>query len=328
MSKKTHLKTASYNHDLETEVTRHGPRRLKRLTRSLPLYAMMLPGLVYLFMNNYIPMFGSYIAFKDLDFSKGMWGSDWVGFTNFEFLFKSPDFPTIVFNTLTYNIMFLTFNTIVSVAIAIFLSELNRKWEVKFHQTVILLPNLMSMVIISYIVFAFLSYDVGLINKSLLASIGSDPISWYSVPWYWRIILPIVAIWKNVGYLSVIYYAAILGVDPGLYEAAEIDGASRWQRIRKVTLPLIRPTIITMLVLGVGTIMSSDFGMFYQVPMDSGAIYKSTNVVTTYVYRALLQQMDTAMSSAAGLFQSVIGFVLVMVTNLIIRKVDKDSAIF
>ena len=273
-------------------------------------------------------MIGVGLAFKNFNYSQGFFKSPWCGWENFEFLFKNPDFWTITRNTILYNLAFLLINTAVAVAIAIFLNQIRSKWMLKFYQTSMLLPYMISMVIVSYIGYAFLRVDTGFINKGILEPLGLERISWYSDAGKWIFILPVVNLWKNAGYLVIIYFASIIGIDKTYYEAARIDGASRWQEITRITIPLIRPTVITMFILSIGKIFNSDFGLFYQVPMNSGALYKTTNVITTFVYRALLERGDIGMSSAAGLYQSVVGFVLVLITNQIVRKVDADNSMF
>ena len=296
--------------------------------RNFPLVLMLVPGMIYLLINNYIPMAGVILAFKDFNYNQGFLKSPWCGFGNFEFLFRNPDFFVITRNTILYNLVFLIINTIVAVAIAIFFNQIRSRLMLKFYQTSMLLPYMISMVIVSYICYAFLSADTGFINKSILEPLWIDRVSWYSDSGKWIFILPIVNLWKNAGYLVIIYFASIIGIDKTYYEAAKIDGASRWQEITRITIPLIRPTIITMFILSIGRIFNSDFGLFYQVPMNSGALYNTTNVITTFVYRALLERGDIGMSSAAGLYQSAVGFVLVLITNQIVRKVDADNSMF
>ena len=296
--------------------------------KTLPLLIMMLPGLFYLLINNYIPMFGIFIAFKNINYAKGIFESPWAGLSNFKFLFQNPSFWTITWNTIGYNIVFLVLNTVVAVAIAIFLNEIRSRKTLKTYQTLVLLPYLISMVIVSYICYAFLNSDTGFINNSILRPLGLEEIQWYSDAKQWRWILPLVNLWKNVGYLVIIYFASVIGIDRTYYEAAKIDGATKWQQVTRITLPLLRPTIITMTILAIGKIFNSDFGLFYQVPMNSGALFKTTNVITTFVYRGLLEQGDIGMSSAAGFYQSVVGFILVLVTNQIIRKIDAQNSMF
>ena len=293
-----------------------------------PLYLMMLPALLYLLINNYIPMAGMVIAFKKLNFAKGIWASPWAGIKNFKFLFASKDAWIITRNTLLYNIAFILVNMVVGIAIAILITEVRNTKLKKVYQSAILLPFLMSMVILSYIVYALLSAENGLVNNSILPLFHIDSIQWYQEPKYWPVILIIANCWKGVGYGCLIYIASLIGIDPSFYEAARLDGASKWQEITKITLPSLVPTIITLLLLSIGRIFYSDFGLFYQVPMNSGVLFPTTNVIDTYVYRALIEQGNISMSSAAGVYQSLVGFCVVMLSNWIVRKVDKDQALF
>ena len=293
-----------------------------------PLYLMMLPALLYLLINNYIPMAGMVIEFKKLNFAKGIWASPWAGLDNFKFLFSSKDAWVITRNTLLYNVAFILVNMVIGIAIAILITEVKNIKLKKLYQSAILLPFLMSMVILSYIVYALLSAENGLVNNSILPLFHMDPIQWYQKPKYWPAILIIANCWKGVGYGCLIYIASLIGIDPSFYEAARLDGASKWQEITKITLPSLVPTIITLLLLSIGRIFYSDFGLFYQVPMNSGVLVSTTNVIDTYVYRALIEQGNISMSSAAGVYQSLVGFCVVMLSNWIVRKVDKDQALF
>ena len=293
-----------------------------------PLYLMMLPALLYLLINNYIPMAGMVIAFKKLNFAKGIWASPWAGLKNFKFLFASKDAWIITRNTLLYNVAFILVNMVVGIAIAILITEIRNTKLKKIYQSAILLPFLMSMVILSYIVYALLSAENGLVNNSILPLFHIDPIQWYQKPKYWPAVLIIANCWKGVGYGCLIYIASLIGIDPSFYEAARLDGASKWQEITKITLPSLVPTIITLLLLSIGRIFYSDFGLFYQVPMNSGVLFPTTNVIDTYVYRALIEQGNVSMSSAAGVYQSLVGFCVVMLSNWIVRRVDKDQALF
>lgn len=289
---------------------------------------MMLPGLIYLLINNYLPLFGLSIAFKDVNYSKGIWNSDWIGLKNFEYLFKTDDAFIITRNTILYNAAFIVLGLIISIGIAILLNEIRNKMAARFYQSVIILPFLISIIIVSYLVYAMFSVNTGMVNKTLLPALGLDPISWYTEPKYWPFILTFVHIWKGAGYSCIVYLAAIIGIDPEYYEAAKLDGASKWMQIRKITLPMITPVIIILTLLGIGRIFYSDFGLFYQVPMNSGALFSTTNVIDTYVFRGLMQLGDIGMSSAAGFYQSLVGFVLVLTSNYIVRKIDKDNALF
>lgn len=274
-----------------------------------------------------MPLPGLVLAFKNFNARKGIWGSDWVGFQNFKFLFLTNDAWVITRNTICYNLVFIVVNTIAAIAVAIILAEMRSKVK-KFYQSVILLPYMLSMVIVSYLVFAFLSTENGFVNNSILEPLGLDPVSWYVEKKYWPFILVFVNLWKVIGYNCIVYMSTIIGFDRGLYEAAAIDGAGKWKQITKITIPLLRPTIIMMTLLAVGRIFYSDFGLFYQVPQNSGPLYSVTNTIDTYVYRGLLELGDINMSAAAGLYQSVVGFILVFGSNMVVRRIDPDSALF
>lgn len=292
---------------------------LKKYRRFLPLYLMLLPGLAYLFVNNYMPLTGLIIAFKKFDYRLGIWGSSWVGLKNFKYLFTGNDSFLIIRNTLGYNLLFIVLGTILAVLVAILLNAVKRSRLKKIYQTLILVPYLISIVIVSYMVFAFLSQESGFINNTLLKALGVKGVSWYSTPAYWPFILTFVYLWKNFGYSSIIYYATIIGIDGTLYEAAEIDGASKWQCVKYVTIPGLKSTLITMTLLSIGRIFYSDFGLFYQVPMNTGILFNVTNTIDTYVYRALMTMNDVGRSSAAGFMQSVLGFIVVFTANKIVR---------
>ena len=297
------------------------------LTKNGPLLLIALPGVLYLIINNYIPMFGVFLAFKDYNYVKGIFGSDWCGFKNFEYLFKQDAF-TIMRNTLLYNAAFIVIGTIAAIFVAILMCELGEKFRVKIFQSAMLLPNLLSWVVIGFIGFAFLNSDTGFINKTVIQAFGGTSVAWYSTPKYWPIILVIVYLWKSVGYSSIIYMASISGIDKSIFEAAKIDGATKLEQIRYVTIPMLKPTVVIMTLMAVGRIFYSDFGLFYQVPMNSGALYDVTQTIDTYVYHGLMELRDVGMSSAAGLYQSVVGFVLVILANTLVRKVDSDNALF
>ena len=296
--------------------------------RWLPLYLMMAPGLIYIFINNYIPMFGTIIAFKHINYQKGILGSDWVGLKNFKFLFATNDAWVITRNTLLYNLAFIVINTVVGIILAIFICDVVSKKLKKLYQSAVLLPYLMSIVIISYIVFAFLSTENGMVNNSLLIPFGKNPISWYAEPKYWPFILILVNVWKGVGYGCLIYISAINGIPKDYYEAANLDGAGKWKQIRCITLPSLVPSVITLTLLSIGRIFYSDFGLFYQVTQNSGQLYDTTNVIDTYVYRALLQSGNIGMASAAGFYQSIVGFACVLLANVVVRKLSPENAMF
>lgn len=302
--------------------------RRKSAKSSLPLLLLTIPGMIYLLINNYIPMAGVVIAFKSQNFAKGIFGGDWIGLDNFAFLFKTKDAWIMTRNTILYNLAFIVIGTICAIIVALLMTELTKKFLSKFYQNALIIPSVISTVVISYIVFSFLNSDSGLINKTILSLFNIPEISWYSEAKYWPVIIVLVFLWKTAGYSSIVYMASIAGMDKSIYEAAKIDGAGKFRQIKDITLPLLKPTIIIMTLLAVGRIMNSDFGLFYQVPMNSGALYNTTQTIDTFVYRAMMQLNDTGMAAASGLYQSLVGFVLVMVANGIVRKIDSDNSLF
>lgn len=299
-----------------------------RWKQYLPIYLLALPGILYMICNNYLPMFGIVIAFKKLNFAKGILASPWCGLKNFEFLFKSSTAFTMIRNTICYNVLWLILGHVLAIASAILLNEITNRFRARFYQSVILLPYLMSWVVVSYLVFAFLSADTGMFNNSILKPLGIAPVNWYSESKYWPFILTFVNHWKNNGYTMIVYFASIVGISQDYYEAAMLDGATKWQQIKHITIPQLVPTIITLMILSVGRIFASDFGLFYQIPRNTGALYNATQTIDVYVYNALMQRSDYGMASAASVFQSIVGFLMVMVTNAIVRKVSRENAMF
>lgn len=296
--------------------------------RCLPFYLMALPALIYILINNYIPMLGIVIAFKNYKVTKGIFGSDWCGFENFRFLFSSPDAWNITKNTLLYNFAFIAIGTVFAIFVAILLNAIKSRVSRNVFQTLILLPYLVSIIVVSYVVYAFLSPANGFVNTGLLAALGIDPVSWYEEAKYWPFILVFVNVWKSFGYNSIIYVATIAGFDSSMYEAAAVDGASSWQQIKGITLPCLKPTVITLTLMSVGRIFFSDFGLFYQVTMNSGALIDATGTIDTYVFRGLMERGNIGMSAAAGLYQSLVGFVLILAANGITRRLSRDNALF
>lgn len=296
--------------------------------RVFPYYLMMLPGIVYFIINNYMPMAGITMAFRKINYRLGIFKSPWCGFDNFKFLFASGQFGTMVRNTILYNLLFIVVGTTLAITIAILLNEIRSKFASRLYQTVILLPYLMSWVIVSYLVYAFLSGETGFINNSILKPLGLQTISFYQEQKYWPFILLFINQWKSVGFNMIIYLSAIVGISNVLYESARVDGASRWQQITKITLPSLKPTVITMFILSVSKMFYSDFGLFYQVPKNSGILYPVTQTIDTYVYNALMNQNNPGMSAAAGFLQAIVGFILVVGANALIRKISREDAIF
>ena len=293
--------------------------------RNLPLYLMMLPGLVYLIANNYLPMFGILIAFKKINFTVGLFKSPWCGFDNFEYLFKTKDAFIMIRNTVCYNLVWIALGLVISVFIAICMAEISSRKIAKVIQPIICFPSMVSAVILSFIVYAFLSTSYGYLNATIFKD---SPVNWYATAKYWPLILTIVHFWQSAGQSSIIYMASIGGIDKSLYESARLDGATKWQQICHITLPMLKPMIILMLLMSIGRIFNSDFGLFYQVPLGNGLLASTTQTIDTYVYRALLELNNVSMSSAASVFQAIIGFVLVMLSNMLVRVVEPDNALF
>jgi len=300
---------------------------LKNLIIHKWLWLMALPGIAIVFVFSYLPMFGLILAFKDYRVADGIFGSKWVGLDNFKYLFATQDAWNITYNTLFLNSLFIITGTIGGILIAVLINEVKNRWLVKFYQSAMFLPYFISWVIVSYFVYSLLSFDMGIINK-LLANFGIEPVQWYNEPKLWPAILTIVNLWKGVGYGSVMYLAAIMGIDGDLYEAATIDGASKLQQCFRITLPLLTPLVITLTLMSIGRIFFADFGLFYNVTLDNGGLYSTTNVIDTYVFRALRFSGDVGMASAAGFYQAFVGFLLVLASNLVVRKIDPDRALF
>ena len=312
----------------KAEKQRRKKQTEKRIKKYLPLYLCALPGFIYLIINNYLPMGGIILAFKKYSFAKGIIKSPWNGVKNFTFLFGSKWAKIMFRNTIGYNLVFLVSGTVFAIFVAIILGEVRKKAAQQTYQTIILIPHLVSTVLIGYLVFAFLSSTNGFVNKGILEPLGFKGIEWYTEAGYWPVILTIVQLWRSFGFQSIVYFATIIGFDKTYYEAAVVDGASTWQQISKITLPLLRPTVIILTIMALGRMFASDFGLFYQVPQNSGLLYTTTTTIDTFVYRALMQDHDVGRSLAAGFLQSVLGFFVVMLTNLIVRRIEPDSALF
>lgn len=272
-------------------------------------------------------MAGLVVAFKKYSYAKGIWGSKWNGLENFRVFFNT-DMMKVIVNTLGYNAVFIITSTVLSVAVAILINDIKGEKMKKLFQTIFLVPHLISIVIIAYLTYAFLAGETGFINNSILPLFGKTPVSWYSSPKYWPFILVFVYLWKTFGYNAIIYYATIAGIDPTYYEAASVDGAGIWTKIKSITLPELKPTIITMTLMSIGRIFYSDFGLFYQVPMNSGSLIDATQTIDTYIYRGLINNANIGMSSAACFVQSILGFVLVLTSNWVVRRISRENALF
>ncbi|AIQ77130.1 MULTISPECIES: ABC transporter permease subunit [Paenibacillus] len=291
------------------------------------LLLMLAPAVAFFLLFAYVPMAGIIIAFKHYDYAGGIFGSAWNGLDNFRFFFESGDAWRVTRNTALYNIAFIVVNNSLQIFAAIMLFEVGGKWFRKITQSALFLPYFISWVVVGAIAYNLLNYDIGTVN-ALLRGIGLQPVDIYNTPSYWPYILVIVSAWKSLGYGTVMYLAAITGIDTEMYEAAEIDGANIFQRIMKVTIPNLYPTIIILVLLAVGNIFRGDFGMFYNMIGNNGLLFSSTDVIDTFVFRSLITSNDIGMSAAAGVFQSVLGFATIMSVNYAVRKYDKDRALF
>jgi putative aldouronate transport system permease protein len=308
-------------------------RAVKKKARSstaqtLPLMLIALPGLIYLLINNYLPMFGVFLAFKDYSYARGIFGSKWNGLDNFEFLFRTKDAWIMTRNTLLYNAAFIVLGTVFAIFVAILIHELGERRRVKLYQASLMLPNLLSWVVVGFIVYAFLNADNGFVNNTIYKAFGWQPVSWYSTKEPWPFILILVYLWKFVGTNSIIYVAGIAGIDREIFEAAQLDGASKVKQILHITVPMLKPTIVTLTLMAIGRIFYSDFGLFYQVPANSGRLFDVTQTIDTYVYRGLMERSDVGMSAAAALYQSLVGFILVICANGLVRRIDRENALF
>lgn len=308
--------------------------RFAKYKKTLVLLTMVAPAAIWLLLLRYLPMGGIILAFKDYkinprnpSFISNLLSSKWVGFKNFEFLFKTNDAWIMFRNTLGYNIVFIILGVIIPVAFAIMMNEFTRKFVRKTYQTMMFFPYFLSWVVVSYFLNAFLDAQYGMI-PAMQAAAGKEVTSWYTTPGPWPYLLVFANLWKNVGYSTVLYLAAITGIDANQYEAAAIDGASKWQQVLYVTIPHLRTMICILFIMNVGRIFASDFGLFYNVPMQNGALFSVTQTIDTYVYRAYIATGNPGQSSAAGLLQNVLGFICILSANAIVKKVDADSAMF
>ena len=300
-------------------------RRFTGVGDNILLTLFTLPTVVLLFIFSYLPMGGLILAFKDYTYDGGIFGSKWVGFKNFQYFFRSLDAWRITRNTLSYGVLFLVVGTICALLVAMLLYEVKSRRAVKFYQTALTLPRFISWVIVSYITYIFLSPTQGLINSGIVA-LGGQRVSWFNKPVYWPFILTVVTVWKSVGLDSIMYYAALMGLDAEMFEAAQIDGASRLQQAWHISLPSLRPTITILCILALGGIFRGDFGLFYQIPRDVGVLYPATDIIDTYLYRGL-QSGFIGPTAAVGLFQSFVGMAAVLTANAVVRRISPDNSL-
>lgn len=300
-------------------------RFMKRKTISISM--MAIPGIIFLLVFNYTPMFGLILAFKDFQYNLGFIKSPWAGFDKFKYFFTSQDMWRTTRNTIGYNMFFILSVTIVALILAMLLNEVRQRKAVKLYQTVMFFPYFLSFSVVAYIGYSFMSVDYGVLNR-LFENFGLEPIAWYSESKNWVFILPIINIWKTVGHSIILYYAGIIAIDTSIYESAAIDGATRFQMATKLTLPLISPVVIILTILSIGKIFHSDFGLFYLVPYGSGILQSTTDVIDTYIYRSITQVGDIGASTAVGLYQSIIGLILVLFTNWVVKRFDRENSLF
>ncbi len=304
-------------------------RKKKRWTRDdSELTFLALPTMVWYLLFSFLPMFGVIIAFKDFrihgNFVQSVITSRWAGLKNFKYLFASKDTVTMLRNTLGYNIVFIVLGIVVPVILAVMINQLHSRRLGKVYQTAMFMPYFLSWVVVAVFVWAFLSYDKGVANQ-LLAASGHAPVNWYMEKKYWPGLLIFLQLWKSIGYGMVIYLASITNIDPTYYEAAVMDGATKWQQTKYITLPMMKTVIVIMFILNMGGIFRSDFGLFYQVPHDSNALFDVTYTIDVMVYKSL-KSSTVGMASASALFQSVMGCAMVLATNAIVKRIDPDNA--
>jgi putative aldouronate transport system permease protein len=305
----------------------HGGNVLRELIKNKVLFLMLFPVILYFLVFHYLVMPGAYVAFVDFNISKGIFGSKFVGLANFEFLIKNGDLWNITKNTLLYNFVFLALGNVIQIVFAVMLSEIAGKWFKKITQSVLLLPHFISMVIVGVFAYNMFNYNSGFIN-TMLTSFGAERYEFYSDPGIWKYIIVAFKIWSATGYGMIVYLATITGINHDLYEAAYMDGASRWQRIRYMTLPMLKPTFILLLLFGLGGILKGSFDLFYNLIGTNSVLYPQTDIIDTYVFRSLVGQFNFSMGAAVGFYQSLFGLLLVLTINFIVRKVEPDSALF
>lgn len=299
----------------------------KKAIDNRTLLLMCLPAIVFFVVFCYGPLPGVYIAFVNYNFRDGIFGSPYIGFRNFEFLIKSGELWLLTKNTILYNFVIILLGNTLQIAIAIMLNEIRCKWFKKVSQTFMFLPYFISAVLIGVISFNILNYDTGVLN-SFVKSIGRDPLKIYGNAGVWPIIIVFCQLWQQTGYGSIVYFAAICGIDTSMVEAAEVDGATAWQKIRFILLPCLKPTFVILLLFALGGIMKGNFGIFYNLVGMNSQVFHTTDIIETFVYRTMMNQNNFSTSSAVGLYQSVFGFTLVMLSNWLVRKIEPDYALF
>jgi putative aldouronate transport system permease protein len=320
----------SIDRHMASEVTashRHRSSFLRELKKHGFLYCIAIPGIIFLFVFNYLPMFGTIVAFKRFNYKDGLFNSPWAGFENFKFLFGTRDALRATTNTIFLNFLFIVFGTLVAIVLALLLNEIQSKKFKKVSQSVILMPYFLSWIVINVIVYTLINYEHGTLN-SFLKAVGVSPVNVYNNAGIWPVLLTVIYCWKSVGLNMVIYLAVLVGVNPDYYDAAMIDGAGKFKQIWYIGLPSLVPVVITLTILAIGRIMNADFGMFYSIVGNNSVVYSTVDVIDTFVYRVMRNVGDIGMSSAAGFLQSVVGFLLVMSVNLAVRRISPENALF
>jgi len=316
---------------IETKKAELKPKVTKILTSkrldNMQLFLLALPAIVLVVIFSYIPMSGIILAFKNFKVTQGVFGSPWVGFKNFEFFFKTADAWRTIRNTLGMNLIMMIVGLVCNIAFALLCFNLRNKPAIKAYQTITIVPSFLSWVVVGYLVYALLKPTGGIANQ-IIEAIGGKPINWYSDPNRWPFILLLTSLWHGVGYGSLFYFASLMAIEKDYFEAASLDGATKWNEFRYIILPHLMPLITIMQILAIGGIFRADFGLFFNVTRDAGALYPATDVIDTYIFRALISLGNIGMSAAVGVFQSVVGFILILITNLIVKKIEPDNALF
>ena len=300
---------------------------LQELIVNRQLFVMTVPGVLLILLFHYMPMFGILVAFKNYSIRDGILGSPWVGFDNFRFFFSSSAAARVTFNTVYLNLLMILIGITFQLTLAILLDLIRVSWFKRLSQTIMIFPSFISWVIVGFFTYGLFDYDYGFLN-TLLSSFGREPVLWYNEAGLWPAILVIASLWKGSGYMAIVYLASIAGINGEYYEAAEIDGANTWQKVFRITLPNLVPIVSIMTLMAIGGIFRSDFGLFYNLPRNISTLYPTTDVIDTFVFRSLKVTGDIGMASAAGFYQSIVGFVMVVTSNLIVKRINPDNALF
>lgn len=319
------MKAKTVNTSLPMPVRKIG--FFRQVKKSWVLILMCLPAIAFFFIFSYMPMPGAYIAFTNFQYNKGIFNSPFVKLNNFKFLFTSGQLMLLLKNTVLYNIAFIVIGNFVQLAFAIMLNEVRNKSFVKITQSLMFLPYFISDVLVSLLVYNLLNYDYGFVSN-LVRSLGGTMPKIYQTAKAWPTVIILVNLWKGTGYGTVVYFAAITGIDSSMMEAAQIDGASGWQRIRYITLPCLKPTVVILFLFAIGGILKGNFGLFYNMVGNNSVLFPTTDIIETYVYRAMMNNFNFAQSSAVGLFQSVVGFFIVMGANALVKHIEPEMALF